>query len=594
MADKKDKELSTNAEVKRSDAVQDRIELKTQVLDLIKELLDSTTEEAFSKLGYERVEKHAGVYGTGKEYGSGAEEDKYQIRLAGKTKTNIEKQIVFGAKRIESEINLVFKDGVLNLEYKTPESGFFRGVEEPWTVKTDDKGTNGYMINLKSSFKTNNLKTLKKELSNFFKKIANQEVGYLSNTKLGVEDKLEKSTTSTVEENFKKPESNDMEKLTLKEFFFEVKESKIEPNIPKIKSKNTIPLKDVEPQSKEHDKDKFIFFDGHAKELEELYTAKYSEMGKDEYVNFVKDEMKKKFGTNSLAELTPVEKKELFNHIDRIYTSKEEMGVNEVTASGPSGTGAGAYLTPMAWKPVGMLKGVKETSYGKQKNSKRPKVDKDWNVVPEGKDKKDSFWTPVKVDPNYHPLGMPFVKPNSKGEWKRTVHGDKDKMKRMGLAENSNAAESQEKHDLTKKKFFYESENRENGVNKRYLITEKTSEEYQKERWNKLATFKLYESIKEAEEIHEDLDGNKIIMESVNKTFDKILIENNDNIDAQELEQQIYENNSVDSEELVFVQKPSSLFGTEYKFYKKDFLNEAKKYILDLNSMVFVPNPNSK
>ena len=41
-------------------------------------------------------------------------------------------------------------------------------------------------------------------------------------------------------------------------------------------------------------------------------------------------------------------------------------------------------------------------------------------------------------------------------------------------------------------------------------------------------------------------------------------------------------------------QKPGSLFELEYKFYKKDFLNENKKYILDLNSKVFVPNPNIK
>ena len=47
------------------------------------------------------------------------------------------------------------------------------------------------------------------------------------------------------------------------------------------------------------------------------------------------------------------------------------------------------------------------------------------------------------------------------------------------------------------------------------------------------------------------------------------------------------------SEDVVFVEKPNSSFNTQYKFYKKDFLNENKKYILDLNSMTFVVNPNS-
>ena len=53
------------------------------------------------------------------------------------------------------------------------------------------------------------------------------------------------------------------------------------------------------------------------------------------------------------------------------------------------------------------------------------------------------------------------------------------------------------------------------------------------------------------------------------------------------------ESDSESSEETVNVEKPSSSFGTEYKFYKKDFMNENKKYILDLNTMTFVVNPNS-
>lgn len=48
------------------------------------------------------------------------------------------------------------------------------------------------------------------------------------------------------------------------------------------------------------------------------------------------------------------------------------------------------------------------------------------------------------------------------------------------------------------------------------------------------------------------------------------------------------------NEEVVQVEKPGSMFGIEYKFYKKDFMNEGKRFILDLNSMVFVKNPNSK
>jgi len=48
------------------------------------------------------------------------------------------------------------------------------------------------------------------------------------------------------------------------------------------------------------------------------------------------------------------------------------------------------------------------------------------------------------------------------------------------------------------------------------------------------------------------------------------------------------------NEEFVEVEKPGSMFGLKYKFKKSDFLNEGKKYILDLNSMVFVPKPSQK
>jgi len=47
-------------------------------------------------------------------------------------------------------------------------------------------------------------------------------------------------------------------------------------------------------------------------------------------------------------------------------------------------------------------------------------------------------------------------------------------------------------------------------------------------------------------------------------------------------------------EKTIEVEKPGSVFGITQKFYEKDFLNENKQFILDLNSMVFVKNPNSK
>jgi len=584
----KDNELSTNSEVKRSDEFQSILNIKTTVIDLIKELLISTTGDEFSKLGYEKVEKYASVDGNEKHLGHGVEENKYCTRLAGKTKTNIEKQIFFGTKRVEAEINIIFKGTVLNLEYKTPESGYFRGV---------DKVGKTFMINEKQSFKTDNLKTLKKELTELFKQLAKKEVGYLIDTKLGVEDKMEKSTTSTVEENYKL--TNNMKKLTLKEFFSvdepnvqpeninEIKSAKVEPHIEKIKTKNTIPLKDISPKSKKVDKNKFLLFDKEDKELEEIYEEKFikdSSMGKEEYIEFFKNEMKKMFGTTSLGSLTPVEKKEFFNHIDKIYASKKEMedaNLNELTASGPMSSGAGAYLTPVAFKKEGMLKDVKNTLYYKNRQ-KRPRVTKDWNVVPEAKNSSFPYGGEYSTT---HVKGHPGVKPGSKAEEKLSMKGlNKSKKLNENIELDTTIITSYKKPDLTQRKFFSEQENKDKGINKRYLITEKTTDEYLKERWEKLSNFKLYESITETEELITEFIN---IEPTLEEEIIDIIEESNNVNNISEIN-----NSEILEEETVEVEKPGNMFGTTYKFYKKDFLNESQRYILDLNTFNFVENPN--
>ena len=53
-------------------------------------------------------------------------------------------------------------------------------------------------------------------------------------------------------------------------------------------------------------------------------------------------------------------------------------------------------------------------------------------------------------------------------------------------------------------------------------------------------------------------------------------------------------NYETNDQKTILVEKPSSKFGTTYKFFVNDFINENKKYILDLNTKTFVPNPNSK
>jgi len=150
----------------------------------------------------------------------------------------------------------------------------------------------------------------------------------------------------------------------------------------------------------------------------------------------------------------------------------------------------------------------------------------------------------------------------------------------MGLAES----EENKKKRLTKRKFSSSIENKNKGVNKRYIVTEKTNSEYEKDRWKKLSLFSKFETIKESEELNEVFNNIE--------DYDSFYSENNKvTINESTSETSSKKENS---EKTIEVEKPGSVFGITQKFYEKDFLNENKNFILDLNSMVFVKNPNSK
>ncbi len=501
----KDKSLSTNAEVERSKDYQKHLDLEHSVVDIIKEILVSETEKAFDEKGIEKNDKPAGVYGTGKAYGFGANEGKYTVTVQNKTVTTFTKYVVYGGKRLISDINSIYEGDALMVQYKTTEDGVFRGIKE--------KNGQSYTFHKKFILKTSNLNNIKKTLQKIFLEIAKKEVEYLINTRLGVQDKMETGTASTVEENTK---IDTMKKLTIKELFSDDEEilsegknkEEVKPNIDKIKKANTVDLKNGN------------------------------------------------------------KKRKMF--LDDKKTEKDEKPVEEITstAGGPGSAGPFRYDTP----------------YFASKKNKRPKVDKDYNVVPQ---KNESFYTRVELEPGsgYIPKGM-------KQNYIQGLHNaTPEQLAKWGYGEGQFGINESNKPDLTKKKIFNESENKEKGINKKYLITEKTTDEYKKDRWNKLSNFKLYESIKEAEEVinPEDYEELPLIPPMGKDGFephDEVEYFEKDMINDSE------ENNQI-NEEVVFVEKPSSSFATQYKFYKKDFLNENKKYILDLNSMTFVINPNS-
>lgn len=509
----KDKAFSTNAETKRSEDFQDALDIKYQVHDIIKDLLISETEKAFKDIGIDKASKPAGFYGSGEAYGFGASEGEFNVKVQGKTFANYTKEVTYGGKKLISDINMVYEGNLFMIQYKTTEAGAFRGVKE--------KGGQSYTFHKKFILKSDEISKIKKTLKKIFYEIAQKEVQFLLSTRLGVQDKTESSTQSTVNEN---KHVKNMNKITIRDLFSddekiisETKKQKhdksVEPNIDAVKKLNTPPLPDKIKRKK--GEKRTMLFD------------------------------KTKVGQKAVEEITG-------------------------TPGGPGTGSAGKYSydTPKMWK---------ETSYSKGKNYKRPKVDKDYNVVPENK---DSFYTRVDLEPNsgYVPKGM-------KQNYIQGMHNaTPGQLSKYGYAEGQFGVNESKKAklDLTKKKIFSEAENKEKKVNKRYLITEKTSEEYEKERWKRLSTFNTFESIKEAEGVIRPEDYDSI--QPTNHLNENLYFEKD--MDFSNEKENL-------SEECVEVEKPGSMFGTTYKFYKKDFLNEGKKYILDLNTMTFVLNPNS-
>ena len=697
-----DKENSINDEVKRSDEFQKRINLKEDIINFLKEALVSVTDSVFEKAGYKKNDKHAGEYGDGSKYGAGAVENTYIVKIAGKTKSFLTKEIIIDGKSIISNIEVVYKNNVIEFIYKTTEQGFFRGV---------DKNGKTYTINETLSFDLSNINNLKTKLKQALKEFTEKELGYVSSTKLGVSDKSGKSTSSVVENN-----NMNMKKLTIKELFEMDFDSDInmEPNSDKIQGLNTIDLKDTTPPI---DSDKKLFFDDKEinetgewddsdadmvawkdsmeeviKEIEGSTNGKLQLIGIrgfDKYQGPIASVMingvpYKIFNTNNMLwiENFPIDNTSIKGNRPGFEGSVEEIAdaveqdskgdnqlktipgtdfsMNEITTAGPTITdspgghkngaqsGAGGYNTPKAFK---------KTPYFKAQ-SKRPKVTHDYKVTPQNesdnevedtkedsketkssnkftsepkkssstskdvkseqpsnknsavaepqsnknfdlkngnstwsntnqskapKSSNDDFWTEVDLIP-----GSGYVPKGMDQNYVAGMHARTGELKKMGLAENT-------KPDLTKKKFFSLNENQEKGINKRYLVTEKTTEQYEKERWNKLTNFKSRESINEAEEMNTYFD-----LLSENKDPEKTILYKkalNENVIPEDLfEESILTpfTPSDSSEDTIEVDKPNSKFGLTYKFFKKDFMNEQRAFILDLNSKVYVANPNAK
>lgn len=525
---------------------------KFDVFEAIKEIALDTTEKAFEDLGYAENEGSAGEYSNGEKFGKGTSKNHFNIRLSSRpnTDTYFEKIIYFGGKKAITDVNISWdaKNKTIELAYKNSEFSAFRGYGSK---------AGAQLVNDRHNYVIKSLATFKKELKEQFKSFAEKEAAYITSTKIGIEDGTEKSINSMVETTMKKfslknlmSSSNEDLSNAIDKYISEGKEdeTKTRMNSPEVIAANS--------------PSKLLFDDIEDIEDEGIKTAAKNKL--------------KKFGVVAINELKPSEKKTYFEEL------AEELEIKEITSSG-GGAGAGAYLSPMAFKPGGDLglggkkkeqtegeAKVEKTSYG-QGQKQRPSVKKS---MKEG----DSFWTTVELNP-----GSGYV---PKGMEKNFAMGQHASNINESVQPKKSEDPSILKESLIKRKFATLNENEEKGINKRYIVTEQRNSSEQNDRWKKLSLFEVNDTINRIDECDCGVtDNHKVSMAQGEAENEREFMQRNSDAEA---------GGEVDGRAVVMVAKPNSLSNAMFKVFEDDYLNENKAYILDLNSGNLVSNPKFK
>jgi hypothetical protein len=421
-----------------------------------------------------------------------------------------------------------------------------------------------------------------------FDKFAQKEVAQITKTKMGIEDKTEKSINSMVE-------SMKKNKFTLSSLYnssFDEVSDIIGNYINEVK-------KDKESkEEKKDDKDKVrmnnpevVAANSKGKMLFDFETLEEAEKqhGVD-YKEYFKKQMDK-YSVESPGDLT----KSQWTVINKGWESKEEKGqMDEITSGGNAAVGAiggqvvdGQLGTAGAFKyaanPFEMDKGVmkrslKDTNYGKSK--KKRSLKKEYNA---NSSAPYSYTVDINPGSGYVPKGMEKNYVMGQHELNESVEKVNDKLSDSKLLKES----------MVKRKFT----SNEEGVNKRYIVTEKRNVDEEKDRWKKLSLFETYETIHKAEGMCECMnecscgasdsyeDNNLVTMDQGQEENERDFMQRNQNAEAGEF---------IDGKEVVIVAKPKSLTNVMYKVFKDDFMNENKAYILDLSTGNLVNNPNFK
>ena len=561
---------------KQTESFSDNQKFKYDVYEAIKEVSLESTKKAFEDKGYKQKENAAGEYGTGEKYGKGTELHHFNIRLSSRPNTNtyFEKRIYFGGKEyiIEVSIGWDAENKSIELAYKTPEGAAFRGY---------DSEEGAHLVNGRFNFVIDSVDSFKKDLKKMFDKFAQKEVAQITKTKMGIEDKTEKSINSMVE-------SMKKNKFTLSSLYnssFDEVSDIVGNYINEAK-------KDKESkESKEDDKDKMrmnspevVAANSKGKMLFDFETLEEAEKkhGKD-YRSYFKKHMDK-YSVDSPSDLTKTQ----WTVINKGWESKEEKGqVDEMTTAGPGAGSAGAFAyqaNPFRMDTGVMKKSLEDTNYGKSK--KKRSLKKEYNA---NSSAPYSYTVDLIPDSGYVPLGMD--KNYAMGQHAKNVKGVNESVEKVNDKLNDSKLL---KESMVKRKFTSDEE----GVNKRYIVTEKRDVNEQKDRWKKLSLFETYETIHKAEGMCECMDecscgGGSNYSEDENLVTMNQGQEENER-DFMQRNQEAESGEFVDGKEVVIVAKPKSMTNVLYKVFKDDFMNENKAYILDLSTGNLVNNPNFK
>lgn len=421
---KKEENIYPDGYPRQTESFSEAQKFKFDVFEAIKDISVKATKKAFEDKGYAEKDGRAGEYGTGENYGSGTDNNHFNIRLSSRPNTNtyFEKIIYFGGKKTITEVSIGWdaNNKAIELTYKTSEVGSFRGYNSK---------AGAHLINDRSNFVIDSISSFKKELEKIFKSYAEKEVAHITSTKIGIEDKTEKSINSMVEHMKKN-------KLTLSDIFSSSLED-VSNNVESYVNEARKDGKEKKDKSKDQDKEKLRMNNPEvvaANSKGKLLFDDLSELEEGEYKEYFKDRMKK-FGAKNPKELKPSE----WAEINHGWKSKEEKKLAEISTAGSASVGAiGGQVVSGELGTVGnfkyaanpfkmdtgiMKRNFQDTNYAKGKK-KRASVEKKFE---EG----DTFWSKVELNDGsgYVPKGM--EKNYVQGQHDLSAKGPKKKSKKL-------------------------------------------------------------------------------------------------------------------------------------------------------------------